>query len=105
MITARPTNFGIRLKRLRQRAGKSRYQLAEFTNLDATYLWRLETGQRRNPTRDTVMKIGLALVQDSVEISMHDVNELLLSAEYAPLLSRGESVPETETDEGLAGDY
>ena len=38
------------------------------------------------------MKIALALVQNSAEVTIHDVNELLLSAGYVPLLSRGDSV-------------
>ena len=92
MTTYHPMEFSGTLKRLRERSGKSRYRVAQFCGLDEAYLARLESGERRNPTRDTVMKIGLALVQDSTEVSIHDVNELLLSAGFAPLLSRGESV-------------
>ena len=43
--------------------------------------------------REMVMKLALALVADSSSVTLDDVNELLLSAGYAPLLSRGESVP------------
>ena len=87
-----PTEFSNTLKRLRERCGKSRYRLAQLSGLDKGYLGRLESGKRRNPSRDTVMKIALALVEGSTQVSIHDVNELLLSARHAPLLSRGESV-------------
>ena len=86
------TDFAVLLRLLRERSGKSRYRLAQFCGLDEAYLSRLESGERRNPSRDTVMKIGLALVEGSTQVSIHDVKELLLSARHAPLLSRGESV-------------
>ena len=85
------TEFSAALKRLREKSGKSRYKLAQYSGLDEAYVSRLESGGRRNPSRDVVVKLSLALVQDSSEVSIHDVNELLLSAGYAPLLSRGES--------------
>ena len=44
-------------------------------------------GNVASSSRDTVVKIGLALVEDSTQVFMHDVNQLLLSAGYAPLLS------------------
>ena len=92
MATQRRTEFSLVLRRLRERSNKSRYKLAHFTGVNEAYLLRLETGERRNPSRDVVMKLGLALVADSSLVTLDDVNELLLSAGYAPLLSRGESV-------------
>ena len=92
MATQRRTEFSLVLRRLRERSNKSRYKLAQFTGVNEAYLLRLETGERRNPSRDVVMKLGLALVADSSLVTLDDVNELLLSAGYAPLLSRGESV-------------
>ena len=85
------TEFSAALMRLRKKSEKSRYRLAQFTGLDEAYLLRLESGQRQNPSRDVVVKLGLALVADSSRVSLHDVNELLLAADYAPLLGRGES--------------
>ena len=92
MTTYQPGQFSAVLRRLRERSGKSRYRLAQYCGLDEGYLGRLESGERRNPARDTVVKIGLALVQNCSEVSIDDVNELLLSAGYAPLLSRGQSL-------------
>ena len=37
-------------------------------------------------------KIGLALVQNTAEVTIHDVQELLLAAGFAPLLGRGETI-------------
>ena len=86
----RNTEFSGTLKRLRSKCGKSRYRLAQYSGLDEAYILRLETGERQNPSRDTVMKLGLALVADSTTVSIHDVNELLLAGGYTPLRGRGD---------------
>ena len=92
MTTYQPGQFSTVLRRLRERSGKSRYRLAQYCGLDEGYLARLESGERQNPSRDTVVKIALALVQNSAEVSIHDVQELLLAANFAPLLGRNESI-------------
>ena len=94
MASAKPSEFGMALRGLREQSGKSRYNLTQFTGVNESYLLRLESGERQNPSRDVVMKLGLALVANSSKVSMHEVNELLLTAGYAPLRSRGESFPE-----------
>ena len=88
----RNTEFCGTLRRLRLQSGKSRYRLAHYSGLDEAYVGRLESGERQNPSRDTVMKLCLALVTDSSMISIHDVNELLLAGGYAPLRGRGEAL-------------
>ena len=84
-------DFSETMTRLLERSGKSKYRVAELSGLDEGYLGRLESGNRLNPSRDIVFRIGLALAQETTEISRHDVNALLMSAGYAPLISRGES--------------
>ena len=91
MATYNPKGFSVLLRDLRERAGKSRYRLAQFSGLNEAYLLRLETGERHRPTRDTVVKLALALVADSPSVGLDDVNELLLAGEHAPLLGRGEA--------------
>lgn len=76
--------FAQGLRSLRLRAGKSRYQLWKLTGLDQAYLGRLEKGEK-NPSRNTVILLGLALVHDCNVVSCEDVDELLLGAGYAPL--------------------
>ena len=77
-------NFGDKLLNLRVRAGKSRYRLWQLTGLDQAFLARLEKGQK-NPSRNTVMLLGLALVHGCKEITCDEIDELLLAAGYAPL--------------------
>lgn len=77
-------NFGDTLQNLRTRAGKSRYRLWQLTGLDQAFLARLEKGEK-NPSRNTVIMLGLALVHGCDEITCDDVDELLLAAGYAPL--------------------
>jgi len=77
-------NFGDNLRNLRTRAGKSRYRLWQLTGLDQAFLGRLEKGEK-NPSRNTVMLLGLALVHGCNEITCDEIDELLLAAGYAPL--------------------
>ena len=83
--------FGETLKNLRLKSGKSRYRLAQYSGLDEAYILRLESGQRQNPSRDTVMKLCLALTANSDVVNLRDVNALLLAGGYAPLRSRGDA--------------
>ena len=82
--------FNAMLKRLRTKAGKSRYKLAQWSGLSEAYLLRLENGERTNPGRDVVLLIALALVHDSPSVDVYDIEELMLSANYAPLRKRGD---------------
>ena len=91
MLANRDTEFSRTLRRLRSQSGKSRYKLAQFSSLNEAYILRLESGARQNPSRDTVVKLGLALVTGSSTVSIDDVNELLLSGGYAPLRGRGKT--------------
>ena len=90
MLSRRPSEFSRRLLALRTKSGKSRYKIAQYSGLDGSYVHRLESGEKRNPSRDTVMKLGFALVAGCSEVTMDDVNALLLAAGYAPIRTRGE---------------
>ena len=81
-------SFAGTLKRLRIKAGKSRYQLWRFTGVDQTYIARLENGEKNNPSRSTVILLGMGLVHSSTRINIADVDELLWAADYAPLRRR-----------------
>jgi len=76
--------FGENLHYLRTKAGKSRYRLWQLTSLDQAYLGRLEKGEK-NPSRNTVILLGLALVHGCSQITCEDIDDLLLAAGYAPL--------------------
>lgn len=82
--------FGETLQKLRLKAGKSRYRLAQFTGLSQAYVLKLESGEKSNPSRDVVLMLGLALVAGSEALGMPDIDTLLLYAGYAPLRKRGD---------------
>jgi len=83
-------DFGETLKKLRSRASKSRYRLSQYSGVNQAYILRLERGDRGNPSRDVIM-LGLALVEGSDSVDIWDIDELLLSAEYAPLRKKGDA--------------
>ncbi|MEE2710274.1 MAG: helix-turn-helix transcriptional regulator [Gemmatimonadota bacterium] len=89
------SHFGKTLRALRKRSNKSRYNLAGFSGVSETYILRLETGERSNPSRDVVLMIALALVRTSTNIEIWDIDDLLFSANYAPLRRRGLPFDET----------
>ena len=80
--------FGKLLRKLRTKAGKSRYQLWRACGIDQGYIASLENGKKDNPSRSTVILLGMALLYNSDRIELADVEELLLAADYAPLRRR-----------------
>ena len=85
--------FGKALKSLRLKSDKSRYRLAQYSGIDQSYIQRLETGEKNNPSRDIVLMLALALVEKSDSVSVDDVDILLLAAGFAPLRSRERFTP------------
>lgn len=77
-------DFHTKFFKLRKKAGISRYQINKFTGLDQAFLLRLESGEKK-PSRETIIKVGLALTSNNSAISLSDIDELLLSADFAPL--------------------
>ena len=76
--------FNRRLEKLRNKAGNSRYRLAQLSGLDESFIGRLEKGEK-NPSRNTVILLGMALLHDCDSLSLYDIDALLIDAEYAPL--------------------
>ena len=81
-------SFAETLKRLRTKAGKSRYQLWKFSGIDQSYIAKLENGDKVNPSRSTVVLLGMGLLHACDEIDLSDIEELLLAADFAPLRKR-----------------
>ncbi len=92
--------FSETLKRLRIKSGKSRYRLAQYSGLSEPYIFRLESGERTNPSRDVVIMLGTALAQGVSSIEIWDIDALLISADYAPLRRRGDGVGAAPGAEG-----
>ena len=85
--------FGKALKSLRLKSDKSRYRLAQYSGIDQSYIQRLETGEKNNPSRDIVLMLAFSLVENSDSVSVDDVDTLLLAAGFAPLRGRERFTP------------
>ena len=81
-------SFAKTLKQLRKKANTSIYQLWKFSGVDQSYIAKLEKGDKLNPSRSTVLLLGMALVHVSGAIDVTDIDELLWEAELAPLRKR-----------------
>ena len=86
-------SFGDTLKSLRLRFDLSRYRLAQYSGISEPYILRLESREKSHPSRDVVLKLGLALIKGSEALEIWDVDVLLLSAGYAELSGRGDIGP------------
>ncbi len=90
-------SFGQTLQQYRTRAAKSIAAIATEVGVDRTYLYRLETqpadwlnrplegGLLKHPSRDLVIRLGIAL-----SLSLDECDALLLLAGYAPLFPIGQ---------------
>ena len=56
-----PTEFGVRLREMREAKGLSLAQLGELTGMNWTAIRRLETSPVANPTIGTLTKLATAL--------------------------------------------
>lgn len=55
------TGLGLALKKLRERRTFSQRELGELSEVDNAYIYRLETGEKVNPTPETMIKLLRAL--------------------------------------------
>ncbi len=78
-------SLGKRLKKLREKAKLTHYQLGSVAGSDPGYLRRLENGERRRVRRDTVLRLSQALLDASDEITLKDIDRLLKATGYGPL--------------------
>ena len=66
-----------------QRDKRSLNSVAQDALLDVGYLWRLCHGQRTRPSRDVLIRLGLAL-----HLTPEELDELMLACDYAPVSLR-----------------
>jgi len=71
--------FGVLLGQLRQKSGISQKELAKRLAWDQSYLSKIESGQRKPPSRD--MLIAIARI---INLTEDETDELLLSVKYQP---------------------
>ncbi len=72
-------NFSAVFAHLLRDSGVTCYQISEFTGLNQPYLSRLRSGERKNPSPETIMKISLALAHFSKNITIYDIECLFHS--------------------------
>ena len=77
--------FSKTLKKLRKKAKLGSYALARDAYVDPSYVAQLERGAKINPSRDMVLRLGQALLDNSGDMSLEDVDNLLKAAGYGPL--------------------
>jgi transcriptional regulator with XRE-family HTH domain len=77
--------FAKALFKLRTRARLTRYRLGQEVNVDPGHVGRLERGERRHPGRDLVLRLSQALLDNSGDITLEDVDQLLKAAGHGPL--------------------
>ena len=73
-------DFSTLLRMFRERAGRSRNNLANEVGVDPSYLTRIEHGDREPPRLHIVEGLARAL-----RLSLTDRNRVLVAAGYAPL--------------------
>ena len=79
--------FSEKLRTLRQKARKSKYRVAQYSGIDQSYILRLETGEKANPSRDVVLMLALALAHNSDAVGIGDVEEFAVGCRVCPLPS------------------
>lgn len=72
-------SFGATLRRYRLRSGHTQNSLAKVVQVNASYINRMETGERSAPTRE----IALALAR-GMELSAYESDRLVASAGLLP---------------------
>jgi transcriptional regulator with XRE-family HTH domain len=72
-------DFSTLLERFRNRVGLSQSELARVAGVSASYINRVEKGERQPPSRSIVLRIAEALALDSAA-----TDTLLLAGGYAP---------------------
>ncbi len=72
---------------LLEKTGISCYQISQYTHLDQSYLSRLKTGEKQNPSPETVIKISLAFAHYGNQVGLHDIQKLFKSVGRSILTS------------------
>jgi transcriptional regulator with XRE-family HTH domain len=76
--------LGEAVERVKREKGKSQAQVARDAWLDESYLSRLLSGERENPSRDVLILLG----SWGLELAVEDVDELLDAADYKALVPK-----------------
>ena len=72
-------NFAEAFSKLIDKSGITGYQIHQFTHLDQAYLGRLKSGEKNNPSPETIVKIGLAICHFNDKIKISEIEVLFKS--------------------------
>lgn len=75
-MTIFSTDFGKILSDILEKNGISAYQISQFSEVDQAYLSRLKSGEKKNPSPETVVKISLAICHTSDKVKLADIARL-----------------------------
>jgi transcriptional regulator with XRE-family HTH domain len=81
-------NFSSAFRKILEVGGVSRYKIADFTGLDDGYLGKLCSGEKNNPSPETLVKICIALAHFSEKLPLSDLEELFNSVGRSILVRR-----------------
>ncbi len=70
------------LRQYRERLAKSQAEISRDAWLDESYVSRLFSGGRTNPSRDALILLSAF----GLELRVEDVDDILLAADYRPLV-------------------
>ena len=73
-------DFAEAFKKALTKCGVTCYEISKYCHLDEAYLSRLKSGERSNPSVESIIKIALALAHSSQKFSISDAEALLNSA-------------------------
>ena len=69
-------DFAKILSNLLDKHGITCYKLAQYSHLDQGFLSRLRSGELKNPSPETVVKISVSLAHWSADITIWDIENL-----------------------------
>lgn len=74
-----PDDFPRAFSSLLVKTSATAYQITKFTGLDEGYLSRLRSGEKQNPSMETIVKICIALAHINSGFTLSDAERLLNS--------------------------
>ena len=78
-------SFARTLRKVTGKAKLRAYALSQASEVDYNHVRRLLSGESQRPARDTILRLGQALLDLSGEITLDHVDQLLAAAGKGPL--------------------
>ncbi|MFB0557158.1 MAG: helix-turn-helix domain-containing protein [Dehalococcoidia bacterium] len=75
-MTLYTNDFSSIFSKLLEKTNISCYQISKYSHLDQAYLSRLRSGEKGNPSPETIVKISVALAHLSGKINLGDIEHL-----------------------------